>query len=126
MAFKSSLDLPTTEKFQRARAAAPRVARLDAAAKNALLAEMAARLRECGERILSANRADMGACGLEGAMRDRLMLNDARIGAMADAVTEVAALDDPVGRVLAEWRRPNGLLIRKVTVPLGVVNRAPM
>ena len=121
MASKSSLDLPTTERFQRARAAAPRVARLDAAAKNALLAEMAARLRECGGQVLAANRADMDACGLEGAMRDRLMLNHARIDAMADAVTEVAALDDPVGRVLAEWRRPNGLLIRKITVPLGVV-----
>jgi glutamate-5-semialdehyde dehydrogenase len=121
MASKSSLDLPTAEKLQRARRASSEVARLDTARKNVLLNEIAARITENREKILRANHADMGACDLEGTMRNRLMLNNARIQAMADAVRDVAKLEDPVGRVLAEWTRPNGLRIRKVAVPLGVI-----
>jgi glutamate-5-semialdehyde dehydrogenase len=71
--------------------------------------------------ILAANREDVATSGLERAMRDRLLLTPARIKEMAQAVREVAALDDPIGETLAEWTRPNGLRIRKVRVPLGVV-----
>ena len=73
------------------------------------------------ESILVANRKDMETSGLEGAMRDRLLLTDARIKEMAQGVRDVAALSDPIGETLAEWTRPNGLRIRKVRVPLGVV-----
>ena len=73
------------------------------------------------ESILQANRRDVRTSGLEGAMRDRLLLTPARISEMALGVREVAALPDPVGETLAVWTRPNGLHIRKVRVPLGVV-----
>ena len=59
--------------------------------------------------------------GLEGAMRDRLLLTPARIKEMAQGVRDVAELNDPIGEILAERTRPNGLRIRKVRVPLGVV-----
>src|SRR5205807_8342062 len=71
--------------------------------------------------ILAANRDDMESCGLEGAMRDRLLLTELRIQDMAQGVRDVAKLGDPIGETLAEWTRPNGLRIRKVRVPLGVV-----
>ena len=73
------------------------------------------------ETILAANREDVESSGLEGAMRDRLLLTPARIKEMAQGVRDVAALADPIGETLAEWTRPNGLRIRKVRVPLGVV-----
>ncbi len=63
----------------------------------------------------------MESSGLEAAMRDRLLLTDARIKDIAQGVRDVAALADPIGETLAEWTRPNGLRIRKVRVPLGVV-----
>ena len=71
--------------------------------------------------ILAANREDVENSGLEGAMRDRLLLTSARIKDMARGVREVAALPDPIGETLAEWTKSNGLRIRKVRVPLGVV-----
>ena len=71
--------------------------------------------------ILEANREDMEKSGLDGAMRDRLLLTSARIRDMARGVREVAALPDPIGETLAEWTKSNGLRIRKVRVPLGVV-----
>jgi len=74
------------------------------------------------DRLLEANRRDLAeASGLTAAMRDRLVLDEKRIEAMAAGLEEVAALPDPVGRVLAEWTRPNGLRIARVSVPLGVV-----
>ena len=73
------------------------------------------------QTILAANREDVESSGLEGAMRDRLLLTPARIKEMAKGVRDVAALGDPIGETLAEWTRPNGLRIRKVRVPLGVV-----
>ena len=69
----------------------------------------------------TANREDVENSGLEGAMRDRLLLTPARIKDMARGVREVAALPDPIGETLAEWTKSNGLRIRKVRVPLGVV-----
>ena len=74
--------------------------------------------------ILAANRADVAAAekaGVSAAMIDRLRLDEARINAIARALREVAALPDPVGEVTSSWRRPNGLSVKKVRIPLGVI-----
>jgi glutamate-5-semialdehyde dehydrogenase len=113
--------LSTEEKLLCARAAATKLAQFSSEQKNALLLAMADALEAESESVLAANREDIDRSGLEGAMRDRLLLTPARICDMARSVREVAALADPVGETLAEWRRPNGLHIRKVRVPLGVV-----
>ncbi len=90
--------------------------------KDAALAAAAAALRARQAAILAANAEDLaGAPDLTPAFRDRLTLTPARIEAMAKGLEEVAALPDPVGRVLAEWTRPNGLVIRRVAQPIGVV-----
>jgi glutamate-5-semialdehyde dehydrogenase len=82
----------------------------------------AAALRDHQARIIAANAEDIAAApGLTPAFRDRLLLNAARIEAMAKGLEEVAALPDPVGRVLAEWQRPNGLRLQRVAQPLGVI-----
>jgi glutamate-5-semialdehyde dehydrogenase len=107
-----------------ARAAAAALALAPRAAKDAALRAAAAAIRERAERIRSANAQDMAAArqkGLTAAFLDRLELTPARIEAMATGVEEVAELSDPVGRVLAEWDRPNGLKIARVSVPLGVI-----
>jgi glutamate-5-semialdehyde dehydrogenase len=82
---------------------------------------MADSLEEKSGDILRANEEDVKRANLSGAMRDRLLLSPDRIREMAKAVRDVAALADPVGEVLEEWMRPNGLRIRKVRVPLGVI-----
>ncbi|MFM7798938.1 MAG: glutamate-5-semialdehyde dehydrogenase [Planctomycetota bacterium] len=105
-------------------AAQPVLARAPRAQKDAALLAAAGALRGRRTALLEANAADMAAAqanGLSGAMLDRLQLDDARIEAMARGLEEIAALEDPVGRVLAEWTRPNGLRIARVAVPLGVV-----
>jgi glutamate-5-semialdehyde dehydrogenase len=71
--------------------------------------------------ILAANQIDVKESALEAAMRDRLLLTPERVAAMAQGVRDVAALADPVGETLDSWERPNGLKIRKVRVPLGVI-----
>src|SRR6202451_2172898 len=111
----------TQEKLLRARDAAAKLALLSTAEKNALLLAIANAIEAQAETILAANREDVESSGLEGAMRDRLLLTPARIKDMAQGVREVAALGDPIGETLAEWTRPNGLRIRKIRVPLGVV-----
>ena len=111
----------TQEKLIRARAAAAKLALLSSEQKNAMLRAMADAVEANAKSILSANRKDIESCGLEGAMLDRLLLTAERIEEMARGVREVAALPDPVGETLAEWTRPNGLRIRKLRVPLGVV-----
>ena len=111
----------TQEKLVRAREASTRLALLSTDEKNSLLLAIAVAIESQAETILSANREDVEGSGLEGAMRDRLMLNGARIKEMAQGVRDIAALSDPIGATLAEWTRPNGLRIRKVRVPLGVV-----
>jgi glutamate-5-semialdehyde dehydrogenase len=111
----------TREKLERARAAAPLLAQLSTAEKNALLAAMSDALEADCASILEANQRDLVSSGLQGAMRDRLLLTPERLRAMARGVRDVAALPDPVGETLAEWERPNGLRIRKVRVPLGVI-----
>jgi glutamate-5-semialdehyde dehydrogenase len=108
----------------KARAAARDVANAPAEKKNRALLAAARILREGANDILVANEldcADARAKGLSPALVDRLTLNPARIEAMARGVEEVAALPDPVGRVLAKFNRPNGLVIERVATPLGVV-----
>ena len=111
----------TQDKLRKARAAAPGVACLTTQEKDAILQEMAELISGNHEQILAANRLDLESGELRPSSRDRLLLNPARIAAMADGVRAVIALPDPVGEVVAEWVRPNGLRIRKVRVPLGVV-----
>ena len=105
-------------------AAARVLARAPAPVKNAALEAAAAALRRNASVVLEANAADMRSAqerGLGSAMLDRLRLDESRVEAMAAGLGQVAALPDPVGRVLAEWTRPNGLVIQRVSVPLGVI-----
>jgi len=111
----------TREKLLRARAAGARLAQLSTEQKNSLLLVIADAVEAHEKDILAANRADIEHSGLEDAMRDRLLLTPARIREMAHGVRDVAALPDPIGETLAEWTKENGLRIRKVRVPLGVV-----
>ena len=112
------------ESAKAAKAASLELARLTTEAKNAALRAMARALMEKSPEILAANEADMQR-GREGGMPesllDRLMLNEARIAGMAEGLEQVADLPDPIGRVMDEWTRPNGLVIRKVRVPMGVI-----
>jgi glutamate-5-semialdehyde dehydrogenase len=92
--------------------------------RNRALHAMAASLRARQPEILAANERDMRAAtdgGLSRAALDRLALDAARVEAMAKGVEEIAALGDPIGTVMAEWTRPNGLRIQRVRVPLGVI-----
>jgi glutamate-5-semialdehyde dehydrogenase len=111
----------TQEKLLRARAASAMLAQLSTEQKNALLLAIADAVEAHEKDILAANRADIENSGLEGAMRERLLLTPARIKEMARGVRDVVALPDPIGETLAEWTKENGLCIRKVRVPLGVV-----
>ncbi len=93
-------------------------------ARNKALRAAATALRARQGAILQANSGDLAAArgrGLSAALLDRLALDGGRIEAMARGLEEIAALPDPIGRVLAEWTRPNGLRIQRVAVPLGVV-----
>jgi glutamate-5-semialdehyde dehydrogenase len=121
MATTAAIGSTTREKLERARAASARLAQLSTEQKNALLLQMADAVEAQESRILAANHEDVERSNLSGAMRDRLLLTPSRIKDMANAVREVAALPDPINEVLEEWTRPNGLQIRKVRVPLGVV-----
>jgi glutamate-5-semialdehyde dehydrogenase len=92
--------------------------------KNRALKSAAAALRARRHKIIAANDRDMReaiAKGLSAALLDRLKLDDARVGAMARGLEDIAALADPIGTVLAEWTRPNGMTIQRVRVPLGVI-----
>jgi glutamate-5-semialdehyde dehydrogenase len=109
---------------RKARGAARELALADTAAKNSALCAMAARLRKDKAAILKANAADVDAAkrnGLAASFIDRLTLDEARIEAMARGLEEIAELPDPVGAVLSEWTRPNGLRIARVRVPIGVI-----
>jgi glutamate-5-semialdehyde dehydrogenase len=121
MATTIATPVSTRQKLLRAREASANLALLSTKQKNALLLAIADAIEAHPQTILTANREDVESCGLEGAMRDRLLLTPVRIEEMARGVREVAALDDPIGETLAEWTRPNGLHIRKVRVPLGVI-----
>jgi glutamate-5-semialdehyde dehydrogenase len=111
----------TQEKLFRAREASAKLALLSTEEKNALLRSIADAVENHTQSILEANRQDVESSGLEGAMRDRLLLTESRIKDMARGVRDVAALPDPIGETLAEWTHPKGMHIRKIRVPLGVV-----
>ncbi|RWM17832.1 glutamate-5-semialdehyde dehydrogenase [Mesorhizobium sp.] len=109
---------------RRARTAARPLAVASTAAKNAALAAMADAILRNEQAILEANAIDMSngqEAGLSASLMDRLKLTPPRIKAMADGIREIAALKDPVGDVIAEWDRPNGLHIERVRTPLGVI-----
>jgi len=107
---------------ERARAAARELAFVGSDARNAGLLAVADSIDGAGQALVAANRTDMeAAAGERPAIRDRLMLDDARCAALASAVRDIAALPDPVGRVLREQTLDNGLRLRKLSVPLGVV-----
>src|SRR4029077_18097810 len=121
MATSVNPSVTTREKLELARAAAPRVAQLFTAEKNRLLEAMASALEAQAPHILEANQKDLDSGGAMGAMRDRLLLTPDRISAMAAGLRAISSLPDPIGEVVTEWKRPNGLLIRKVRVPIGVI-----
>lgn len=107
-----------------ARAASPVLASASSEQKDRALRAAAGALRRDSPNILSANARDMQAAeerDISAAMLDRLRLDRPRIEAMARSLEDIASLADPVGRVLAEWTRPNGLRISRVAVPLGVI-----
>ena len=107
-----------------AREAAGELARVSTDAKDAALRAMADKLEARTAAILEANRGDVDAArtkGRDAAFIDRLMLNEARVAAMAKGLRDIAELADPVGQVTASWTRPNGLKISRVRVPLGVI-----
>ncbi|TIT81830.1 MAG: glutamate-5-semialdehyde dehydrogenase [Mesorhizobium sp.] len=109
---------------RRARAAARSLAVASTKAKNDALLAMADAILRNEQAILEANAIDMsngGEAGLSASFMDRLKLNPSRIKAMAEGTREIAALKDPVGDVIAEWDRPNGLHIERVRTPLGVI-----
>lgn len=112
------------ESAAAAKAASTVVAQLTTEQKNAALLAMADALESGMADILEANRADMErerANGMSEGMLDRLMLNENRVRDMAVGLRQVAELPDPIGEVMADWKRPNGLEIRKVRVPMGVI-----
>ncbi|MBC8050606.1 MAG: glutamate-5-semialdehyde dehydrogenase [Chitinophagales bacterium] len=107
-----------------ARLAARELALASLEVKNVALVGAAAALRENADAILAANAADVVVAeraGRAASFMDRLTVTPARVEAMARSLEEVAALPDPVGQVIAEWERPNGLRIARVGVPLGVL-----
>ena len=113
-----------TDLARQAKGASRELARLTTPEKNACLLAMASALEREAKSIQDANALDMDAAaqmGLSKAMLDRLKLDDKRIAAMARGLREVAALPDPVGRILDERIRPNGLKLQKIATPIGVV-----
>ena len=115
--------MTTLELCKKTRAARASLTSADRAAKDALLLSMADSLLAAAPEILEANAQDMAVARghITDVMLDRLYLDEKRLAAMADGVRAIAALPDHTGRVLAEVRRPNGLVIQKVQVPLGLV-----
>jgi glutamate-5-semialdehyde dehydrogenase len=104
--------------------AARKLVTLSSDRKNRILTAMAIELENRQAAILAANAADLEAgraAGLNAALLDRLQLTPPRIQAMADGLRAITLLPDPVGRTLRRWTRPNGLKIRKISVPLGVI-----
>ena len=112
------------ELGRRARTAQPVLARADRAAKDAALAEAAAALRSAEHELLAANARDVsaaGAAGMADSFIDRLALTPERIEGTAAGLEAIAALPDPVGRLLDTMSRPNGLVIERVAVPIGTI-----
>ncbi|HEY6983765.1 glutamate-5-semialdehyde dehydrogenase [Reyranella sp.] len=109
---------------QRAKAAAAALRNATTEAKNRALVEGARLIRAEKAAILSANARDIEAAkaaGMASALQDRLLLNDARIESMAKGLDDIVALPDPVGVEIERWQRPNGLVISRVRVPIGII-----
>jgi glutamate-5-semialdehyde dehydrogenase len=112
------------ELGRRARAAAISLRNASTDATNKALAEAARLIRGEKASILAANARDIAAAkdsGMSSALQDRLLLNDSRIEGMAKGLDDIVALPDPVGATIEEWQRPNGLVISRVRVPIGVI-----
>ncbi len=112
------------EMGRQARAAAHQLSQLSSETKNAILKAMARGLRDASAEILAANAKDIAAGqekGLSSAMLDRLRLDENRLEAIAAALEHVATLPDPVGQILDDWHRPNGIRIEQVRVPIGTI-----
>jgi glutamate-5-semialdehyde dehydrogenase len=119
-----TLEQQIEEMGQKARHAWRALASLETWRRNAILRAMANELVARTPLLLEANEKDLGAAAehnLSGAAIDRLRLTEARIAGMAAGILQVAELDDPVGQSISEWRRPNGLRIAKVRMPIGVI-----
>ena len=119
-----TLNEQMTRLARQAKAASRELAQLTTAEKNSCLLAMAAALEKNAAAIKQANTLDMEAAaksGLASAMLDRLKLDDQRIAGMGKGLREVAGLGDPVGKILDERVRPNGLKLRKISTPIGVV-----
>jgi len=119
-----TLNEQLTRLAKQAKAASHELAKLTTAEKNACLLAIAGALEKNSDALKRANALDMDTAakgGLSSAMLDRLKLDDKRIAAMAKGLREVAALPDPVGRILDERVRPNGLKLQKISTPIGVV-----
>ena len=116
--------MTTLDILKKTRAARSNLAALDETAKNRILLAMAEALMAAEDDILAENDADMTAARghINDVMLDRLRLDHDRLAGMAEGVRAIAALPDHTGRVLSEVRRPNGLVVRKVQVPLGLVS----
>jgi len=118
------LAVAMAEIGRQAREASAKLALAPADAKTAALKAAAAAIRSRANEILAANADDLAEAkqaGLTGALLDRLALDPKRLEAVASGLEDIAAQPDPVGRTLAEWTRPNGLRIARVSVPLGVI-----
>lgn len=115
--------MKTQELLRHAKAACPQLAWLGIEEKNQAILRMANAIEANADMILAANAEDLRAAQgvISDVMLDRLRLTRSRIAAMADGMRQVAKLPDPVGEILAEVTRPNGLVIRKTAVPMGVV-----
>jgi glutamate-5-semialdehyde dehydrogenase len=109
---------------RRAKAAATALRTAATETKNRVLVEAARLIRDGKEAILAANARDIATAkqsGMSSALQDRLLLNDARIEGMAKGLDDIVALPDPVGATIEKWQRPNGLVISRVRVPIGII-----
>jgi len=118
------IDARVEKMAAEARAAAGKLARLSSAAKDGALRDMARALMDRRDFLIAENEKDLACArqkGLAKAMIDRLTLQESTISGIAKGLEEVAALPDPVGKVTSMWKRPNGLLVGRMRIPLGVI-----
>ena len=109
---------------KKAKEASYDLALLDTAVKNEALGKAAENIKKKSKEIIAANKIDLAKAKkkqLASSLIDRLLLDNDRINSIVDGILEIIKLDDPVKKILSEWERPNGLLIQKVSVPLGVI-----
>ena len=120
----SSVKSAVLDVAKRARKAGTTLAKTNTRTKNDALTIMADALENNKSFLQKENKRDLAAAkdkGLSGAMLDRLTLSDKVVSSMSESLREVAALPDPVGEIIKMWRRPNGLLVGRQRIPLGVI-----